>query len=156
MKRKFDKARSECGATANKFSLVLALIIFSVHFPSCGTIRYGVTQKVGIASSPLGASVIVDDKPYGETPLLLHLSRIRNHRVRIELPGHLPYETVIDSRIRGSELATHSIYTVEMLSCVPCVLLFLPFWVVSLGVDAVSGGLYDLSPDQIVVPLEEE
>jgi hypothetical protein len=160
------RGKRERAGVGVKSTFILVMILVMMLQTSCGTIRYGVKQKVGIASSPLGASVTVDDKPYGETPVLIHLSRNRQHRVKIELTGHPPYETVIKSRIRGSEAVNYGFGLAALVIPVCashdplatgfCLILFLPVWVISLGVDAVAGGLYDLTPDQIVAPLDEK
>ena len=76
--------------------------------------------------------VTVDDKLLGSTPLIVKLSRKDNHILRMELAGYLPFEATITRKTSG--------------------------WVwgnvvfgglIGLAVDAVSGGLYTLTPEQV-------
>ena len=85
-----------------------------------------------MSSTPTNARVTVDGKPLGSTPLIVSLSRKGNHIVRMELDGYLPFEATITRKTSG--------------------------WVwgnivfgglIGLAVDAISGGLYTLTPEQI-------
>ena len=98
----------------------------------CATIMQGPMQDVGFASTPTGASITVDHKPCGVAPTLVTLSRNATHVVRIEMPGYQPYETTLTRSVSG--------------------------WVwgnivfggpIGLAVDAISGSLYKLTPEQI-------
>lgn len=105
--------------------LVLAL-------SSCATIMNGTTQKIGISSSPTGANVSVDNQPRGMTPLFVDLKRKDTHLVRMEKSGFDVFETAITRHTSG--------------------------WVwgniifgglIGLAVDAISGGIHRLEPEQI-------
>jgi len=105
----------------------------------CATIMQGTGQNVGIGSSPTGANVLVDGGSVGQTPVITRLSRKDNHIVRLELDGYQPFETALSRRVSG--------------------------WVwgnivfgglIGLAVDALSGGLYKLTPDQIQAELQRE
>jgi hypothetical protein len=99
---------------------------------ACATIMHGTGQDVGISSTPTGAVVSIDNLEKGKTPLITKLSRKDNHVVKIELAGYQPYEATVVRNVSG--------------------------WVwgnivfgglIGLGVDAMSGGLYKLSPEQV-------
>ena len=98
----------------------------------CGSIIHGTRQDVGVSSSPSGANVTVDSSVQGTTPLVAKLTRKDNHIVRIELAGYQPFETTLTKSVSG--------------------------WVwgnvvfgglIGLAVDAVSGGMYQLTPEQV-------
>jgi hypothetical protein len=90
------------------------------------------TQDVGISSTPTGAQVSVDNMPLGTTPIVSKLSRKDNHIIKINLAGYQPYETTITRTISGWVWGN---------------LLF--GGLIGLAVDAVSGGLYKLTPEQV-------
>jgi hypothetical protein len=98
----------------------------------CGTIMHGGSQDIGISSSPTAAQVSVDNLAKGNTPLIANLSRKNNHFVKIEMPGYAPTELTLTNSVSG--------------------------WVwgnivfgglIGLAVDAISGGLYNLNPEQL-------
>lgn len=110
-------------------SLTLVLV---VALGACATIMHGTRQEVGISSSPTNARVTVDNMPLGNTPLVTELSRKNSHIVRIELAGYAPYEATLTKKVSG--------------------------WVwgnivfgglIGLAVDAITGGLYSLTPEEI-------
>src|ERR1700704_2014308 len=99
---------------------------------SCASIIHSTHQDVGISSNPTGAQVSVDGQVKGATPVVANLTRKDNHIVRIELAGYKPYETTLTRKVSG--------------------------WVwgnivfgglIGLAVDAITGGLYDVRPEQI-------
>ena len=105
----------------------------------CATIMHGTSQKVGISSSPSGAKVWVDNKEMGVTPLFADLKRGDDHIVKVELAGYQKAEMTITKSVSG--------------------------WVwgnivfgglIGLAVDAISGGLYNLSPEQLNAELKKE
>jgi hypothetical protein len=106
---------------------------------SCGSIMHGGSQDIGISSSPTGAAVTVDNMGKGVTPIVANLSRKQNHIVKVELPGYAPAELTLTNSVSG--------------------------WVwgnivfgglVGLAVDAISGGLYNLNPDQLQTTLAKQ
>ena len=98
----------------------------------CATIMHGTSQDIGFQSSPTNAKVLVDGLPMGNTPVVAKLSRKDNHIVKMNLDGYQPFEATLTRGTSG--------------------------WVwgnvvfgglIGLAVDAMSGGLYNLSPNQI-------
>lgn len=109
-----------------------ALSLLLLGSIGCASIMHGTTQDIGISSSPTNARVSVDNTPLGNTPVVAKLSRGDNHMVRIELDGYAPFEATLTKKVSG--------------------------WVwgnivfgglIGLAVDAISGGLYNLTPEQI-------
>lgn len=107
-----------------------------ISLASCATIMHGTRQSVGIASNPSNASVWVDRIYAGNTPIILDMSRRDNHFVRIELEGYQPYEATFSKQVSGWVLGN---------------IVF--GGVIGLAVDAISGGLYMLTPEQVQAEL---
>ena len=112
------------------------VLIAALTLGACASIIHGTHQDVGISSDPTGASVTVDGHLEGKTPYVASLRRKDNHVVRIELPGYKPFETTVTRSVSG--------------------------WVwgnivfgglIGLAVDAISGGLYKLTPEQVSATL---
>lgn len=118
---------------------VVALCLASVSMVSCATIMHQTKQDVGIASTPTGASVMIDNKPYGKTPLVAELKRKENHFVKVELPGYETFELAITHKVSGwiwGNIAFGGL--------------------IGLAIDAISGGMYKLTPDQVVAQLQKQ
>ena len=111
-------------------SILLAASIAALT--GCATIMHGTSQDIGFQSSPTNAKVLVDGLPMGNTPVVAKLSRKDNHIVKMNLDGYQPFEATLTRGTSG--------------------------WVwgnivfgglIGLAVDAMSGGLYNLTPNQI-------
>lgn len=116
--------------------LMGGVLASSVAISGCATIIHGSTQPVGLSSSPTGAIVYVDGAKLGSTPVNLELKRNANHVVKFELDGYAPFEATLTRGLSG--------------------------WVwgnivfgglIGLAVDAVSGSLYKLTPEQLQAEL---
>jgi hypothetical protein len=112
---------------------VVCLAVFAPALvAACATIMHGTSQQVGINSQPVGATVVVDSQTVGVTPVAAKLARKRIHRVTVTMPGYEPFAMVTTRKTSG--------------------------WVwgnivfgglIGLIVDASSGGLYDVRPEQV-------
>jgi hypothetical protein len=111
------------------FPAVIAVVLF---VSGCATIIHGSKQTVGISSNPTKATVTIDGQLIGETPVSTILTRGDNHIVSIELPGYMPYETNLIRKVDGW-IAGNIIFG----------------GLIGLAVDAISGGMYKLTPEQI-------
>jgi uncharacterized protein YceK len=120
-------------------SLILLFVAAAVLLWGCATIMHGTSQRVGISSAPTGARVSVDNVTFGNTPLFANLARGDDHIVTIELDGYQNAQFTLTKDVSG--------------------------WVwgnivfgglIGLVVDAASGGLYDLSPEQLHAELKKE
>lgn len=76
--------------TATPLSLTGLLCFFCLLYSACGTLDEGASQPVTIKSHPTGATVFLQDKLVGQTPLELRLPRKRPHTLRIEHAGFHP------------------------------------------------------------------
>ena len=110
-----------------------------VSITACATIIHGTKQDIGISSQPTGATVMVDNQTGGVTPYIAKLSRKDKHIVHISMPGYAPADLTVTRKVSG--------------------------WVwgnivfgglIGLAVDAISGGLYNLSPDQLSATLAQQ
>jgi hypothetical protein len=110
----------------------IVLLSATVIFFGCATIMHGTSQEIGIQSRPTGATVTINNREYGKTPVVAKLSRKDNHTVHLALDGYQPFDATITRSTSG--------------------------WVwgnivfgglIGLAVDAISGGLYKLSPEQV-------
>jgi PEGA domain len=115
-------------------TLVSALAAVAVG--GCATIVQSPRQQVSVASTPSGATVSIDHVERGKTPLVAELKRKDSHVLRIELAGYQPYEATLNRRVSG--------------------------WVwgnivfgglIGLGVDALTGSMYKLNPEQVSAAL---
>lgn len=108
------------------------LMLSAVMLTGCATIMHGTKQTVGINSNPSNAWVWVDGNYLGNTPIVVEMTRKDNHRVYIELPGYQPYEAIFTKQMSGWVFGN------------------LAFGgVIGLGVDALTGGIYVLTPEII-------
>lgn len=111
----------------------LALALFT---SGCGTILHGSRQDIAISSNPSSATVVVNNQDVGQTPVTVNLSRKESHDVRIELEGYLPFETTIIRKVDGW-IAGNIIFG----------------GLIGLAVDAITGGMYKLTPEQVQAEL---
>ena len=99
----------------------------------CASIMHGTTQDVTVSSSPSQAEIIIDNQTHGKTPLIAKLSTGDNHTIKINLPGYQPYETILTRSVSGWVWGNIAVGGL-----------------IGLAVDAISGGLYNLTPEQVV------
>ena len=114
------------------------VVTFSIIFASCASIMNGTTQSMGISSSPPGAKVTIDNSDKGQTPIVVNLTRKDNHVIMIELAGYEKYSATFTRSASGwvwGNLAFGGL--------------------IGLAVDAISGGMYKLTPTQVEAMLQK-
>lgn len=103
---------------------------------ACASIVHGSRQQVSVTSTPSNARITVDGQPQGSTPAVIKLKRKDLHTVRLELEGYHPAEIALTRKVSG--------------------------WVwgniifgglIGLAVDAGTGGMYKLTPEQVAATL---
>jgi hypothetical protein len=124
---------------SSKWLIALSVIgVMSALAVACGTIIHGSSQEVGISSQPTGASVTVDKQPLGTTPVVAHLRRKDNHEIVVTMTGYQPFALATTRSVSG--------------------------WVwgnivfgglIGLAVDAISGALYKVQPEQVSAQLSK-
>jgi PEGA domain len=129
-----NNVAASCGRSRKGFAVILVMCsaLAGLCLSACATIMHGTRQEVGISSSPTGAEVWVDNVKMGETPVVAKLRRKDTHTVKLILPGYQPYETTITRSVSGWVWGNIAIGGL-----------------IGLGVDAISGGMYKLSPEQV-------
>lgn len=105
---------------------------------SCATIMQGTKQSIGISSNPANAGIWIDNCFYGQTPMIVKLTRKDNHFLRLELDGFLPFEATFTRQVSGWVFGN---------------IVF--GGICGVAVDAISGGLYRLTPEQIQAQLHQ-
>ena len=112
------------------------LFIFLLFFTSCATLIHGSKQQVAIICDPKRAKVSVDGLEDGHTPYLARLSRSDKHFLMIELEGYKPYSIMLkrklDAWIFGNILLGG---------------------IVGIVIDAATGSMYKLSPNDVITQL---
>jgi PEGA domain-containing protein len=103
---------------------------------ACATIMHGSSQEVGISSQPTGANVTVDGVSVGKTPAVAKLSRKDMHTIQITLEGYQPFELKTTRKTSGWVWGN---------------IVF--GGIIGLAVDAITGGLYDVRPEQVEASL---
>lgn len=105
----------------------------------CGTIINGSSQLINVSSNPSGASISVDGIRNAQTPAYISLARKSGHALEITLDGYQPFQMQIQRGTSG--------------------------WVwgnivfgglIGLVVDASTGGMYKLTPEQISAQLQRD
>jgi hypothetical protein len=115
------------------------LVSASLLLNACGSIMHGGTQDVGISSSPTGATVKLNSGMTGQTPFVAKLSRKENHVVNVTAPGYAPADLTLTRGVSGWVWGN---------------LVF--GGLIGLGVDAMTGGLYKLTPEQLSTTLAKQ
>ncbi len=120
-----------------KKTFLIAGITIALLFSSCASIVSGSKQNINFNSTPSGATVWVDDVNLGVTPVIAQLERIKkNQKVKIELQGYKPYELILNRKTNGWIWGN---------------ILF--GGIIGIIIDASSGAMYRLTPDQIEAQL---
>ena len=120
-----------------KSSILLAMaLIFCLS--GCATIILGSRQSVGISSTPSNARIFINDENVGETPKSIEIKKndAKSFKVKLELDGYLPYETVL-TRKNSGWIAGNIVLG----------------GFIGLAVDFATGGAYVLTPEQIQAEL---
>ena len=118
-------------------ALAVALAMFACG--GCASIMHGTTQDVGISSNPSGAEATLDGVPAGRTPVIAPMKRGANHILKLELPGYSSYEVTFTKGVSGWVWGN---------------VLF--GGLIGLAVDAISGGLYNLTPEQLTAEMRNQ
>jgi hypothetical protein len=116
-------------------ALVLVSVL-AVLALACATIIHGSSQEVSISSQPTGAAVTVDNQVLGNTPVVAHLKRKDNHNIVVKMAGYQPFEL---ATTRGTSGWVWGNIVFGGL--------------IGLAVDAITGGLYNVKPDQVSAQL---
>lgn len=120
-------------------TILLAFAPLALLTAGCASIMHGTKQDIGISSTPTNARVTVNNMPLGQTPLVAKLARGDNHIVKIELDGYQPFEATLTKKVSGWVWGN---------------IVF--GGIIGLAIDAMSGGLYVLTPEQLSAQLARQ
>ncbi|MCH8550126.1 MAG: PEGA domain-containing protein [Balneolaceae bacterium] len=120
-------------------SHLFAVIILAFLIQGCGSIMHGSTQEVSVSSSPSNATVSVNGNTMGETPILLDLGRKNTHLIEVSMDGYETYEQYL-TRSTSGWVWGNIVFG----------------GIIGLVVDASSGGMYKLTPDQIRAEMQSQ
>lgn len=145
--------------------VITALLLLSFAAASgCGSIRNHM-QRIPVTSVPIGASVAVDGRPGGQTPVMIWLDRrAKEHVIRIESPGYDPVEIRSERTTNGPVLLGDF-----LMGLAPALLIAMArslndhdahplayaagFGILFSLIDLSQGTTYDVKPKEIVVTL---
>lgn len=126
-------------AMYSRFALLVVALFVTLTTVNCGTIIHGTEQEIGFSSNPTGAKVTVDQRQMGTTPVSLDLDRGESHLIKMELEDYKPYETQVTKGVSGW-VAGNIVFG----------------GLIGLAVDAITGGMYKLTPEQISAELRDD
>jgi hypothetical protein len=127
-----EKLRSAAG--------VLVILVFLMIGSGCATVTGGARdQHVKITSNPVGATVLVDGQPVGQTPAEVKLCRKTEHNVEVAYPGYETAQTTIHRKLNPWLFGN--------------ILVGGPLGLV---VDICTDATHNLSPDEIHLQLQNE
>jgi len=114
------------------------LIGLILSLAGCATIILGSKQSVGISSTPSKAKIFINGREVGVTPEVVAIKKndAESFKVKIELDGYDPYETVLARKTSGW-IAGNIVLG----------------GLIGLVVDFATGGAYVLTPEQIEAEL---
>ena len=116
-----------------------AMLIFAVGFASgCATIAGGTDQNVSFDSEPKGATVRVEGKVIGQTPVNSRLDKENGQTVSFEMDGYQTVSKLLETKVDRWFLGN---------------IFFLGLGSYSSTTDVLSGAVYEYSPDQYFVTL---
>jgi hypothetical protein len=113
------------------------MTVFALANVQCATIIHGSSQHVSISSSPTNATVNVDGRVVGQTPIITELERDDKHLIEISLDGYELYQIALSRDVSGWIAGN---------------IIFGGF--VGLAVDAITGAMYKLDPEHVHADLK--
>lgn len=127
------------GIRLGRWPTVVAVVLLAGVISACATIMHGSSQELSVASTPTGARVLVDGSEAGKTPFVANLKRKDKHVIRIEMDGYQPFEMPIVRATSGW------VWGNLVFGGIP-----------GLAVDAITGGLYKLKPEEVNATLANQ
>jgi hypothetical protein len=116
----------------------LSALVVALGSTGCATIMHGTRQDVSITSVPSGAAVTINGQDKGKTPVAVELPRKDKHLLKLELPGYLAFEQYLVRKVSGW------VWGNLVFGGIP-----------GLAVDAITGGLYKVAPEEVTATLKE-
>ena len=121
-----------------RYFSILSLFLLPFLCISCATIMNGPNQPVGFSTTPTDAEIWINNRFAGRSPTIVKMKRNEDHIVQIRLDGYLPYDLTFTRTISGW-VAGNIVFGGP----------------VGVVVDAITGGIYQLTPDQVQVEMRK-
>jgi hypothetical protein len=118
---------------------ILALLPLAVGAAACATIIHGTSEDVNINSTPTNVAVSVDNHPIGQTPVVYKMTRKDDHTVTLTLDGYQATTVPVTRSVSGWFFGN-----------------ILIGGLIGIAVDAISGGMYTLKPEQLQAALAKD
>jgi hypothetical protein len=116
------------------------LIVSMIFLFGCASIIHGTRQNVAINSTPSGVKVTKQGVHIGTTPAVVELKRGNKHIVlRFEKDGYEPIEIAMTNKVSGWIVGN---------------ILF--GGIIGLVIDFITGGAYNLTPEEINAIMQKE
>ena len=123
-----------------KTKIPLGLIAACIFLTSCASIINTGRQPVSIHSNPEGATILVNDSIYGTTPRTIEMKRKKKDRlVKIQMDGYETYQIQMARSLSGWFFGN-----------------ILIGGIIGMGIDALTGGMYIIQPEQIDATLTKK
>ena len=113
----------------------LALVISIFAVTGCASIMKGTSQVLTFTSEPEGATVIIDGKEFGKTPLDIKLKKNKYSNVMFKKEGYKSRSAIIEKQFDGIALIN-------------------VFWDLS-TTDLITGAIFEYSPSQYYIELKK-
>lgn len=128
-----------------KRNTLVSIAPFALSLSGCASMVNGANEQISFKSQPSGATVIVDDKKHGATPVEVELDRSYDHHAVIRLEGYKPEKVTLKSSIDASTVA----WSLPANLVSGGVFIGIPFMIA----DASSGAYTTLDPKEVSVDL---
>lgn len=88
----------------SRIRMFLTAALGAALLPGCATIVQGTSQSVEVRSAPHGATVIVDGREVGTTPVKTDMKRGQPHVVEVQKPGYLSETVLTTTQMNAASL----------------------------------------------------
>ena len=121
--------------------ITVFVLLITISIVGCGTVVHGGwNQTIGIATNPVGARIMIEGQEY-TSPALVELSRKQSYTGSADLEGYKTEEFTIKNDVSGWSMGN---------------LVFGPFSLIGFFIDGVSGGAYNLTPENITIDMKPQ
>ncbi|MFH1846561.1 MAG: PEGA domain-containing protein [Candidatus Omnitrophota bacterium] len=122
----------------NKWFNCVCFVGLVFFMSGCATIMTGPVQKVSVTSAPSGAVATVDGGQAAVTPTIFTLERKSDHTIEIAKEGYRTATVALRHTLSGATAGN-----------------LIVGGIIGIAIDASSGAMYKLVPEQVDVTLEK-
>jgi len=119
--------------------LILLFLVVTFLFAGCAYFINGKFQEMSISSSPSKATIFINGREVGRTPVIYALRRNVDTSIEIQLEGYKPYEILLNKKISNW-------FWFDLL-----------FWgIIGIAVDYPTGTMYKFEPKFVDTNLSKD